>query len=257
MAENIQGRYLWYQLNTTDPEKGIAFYRELIGWGLEVHAPEGCQPYPMFTSGGIPLAGAYGPLPPEAGAPPHWLPYIGSEDVDADHAKVIAAGGKSYVPPSDIPDVGRFSVAADPWGATFALYKPGSNPPPQSEPPLHSFSWNEVSADDLDASWSFYQKLFGWELMEDHDMGPEMGPYRIYGRHGLRLGGMYRRPPQMPVNAFNVYIRVEDVDGDASRVEAAGGKTIMPPMEVPGGDRIAGFQDPQGAIFWLHAKAKA
>lgn len=257
MAESIQGRYLWYQLNTTDSEKGVAFYRDLIGWGLQVHAPEGAPPYPMFTNNGIPLGGAYELVGPEAaGAPPHWLPYIGSEDVDADHAKVVAAGGKSYVAPADIPDVGRFAVVADPWGAIFALYKPGSTPPPQAESPLHGFSWNEVSADDLEASWKFYQDLFGWEVMEEHDMGPEMGPYRIYGRLGFRLGGMYKRPPQMPVNAFNVYIRVEDVDQDKERVEKAGGKTTMPPMEVPGGDKIAGFQDPQGAIFWLHAKAK-
>ncbi len=106
-------------------------------------------------------------------------------------------------------------MVADPWGTIFALYKPGSAPPPQTACPLHGFSWNEVSADDLEASWKFYQDLFGWEVMQEFDMGPEMGPYRIYGRLGFQLGGMYKRPPQMPVNAIGVYILVEDVDEDA------------------------------------------
>ncbi len=114
-----------------------------------------------------------------------------------------------------------------------------------------------ISADELEKSWDFYHSLFGWEAIEEHDMGPEMGPYRIYGKNGFQLGGMYKRPPSMPVNAFNVYILVDDVDKDTERVKAAGGQNIMPPMEVPGGDKIAGFTDPQGAVFWLHAKKRA
>ena len=63
-------------------------------------------------------------MPPEAEAPPHWLPYVAVEDVDATTKRVSELGGQVYREPGDIPDVGRFSVCADPTGAPFALFKP-------------------------------------------------------------------------------------------------------------------------------------
>jgi predicted enzyme related to lactoylglutathione lyase len=63
-------------------------------------------------------------MPPQAGdAPPHWLSYIGVDDVDESAEKVTSLGGQIHCPPMDIPGVGRFSVVADPTGAMFALFK--------------------------------------------------------------------------------------------------------------------------------------
>jgi len=33
--------------------------------------------------------------------------------------KVVSLGGKVYMPPADIPSVGRFAVIADPQGASI------------------------------------------------------------------------------------------------------------------------------------------
>ena len=49
----------------------------------------------------------------------HW--HIISKDVEANKKLFIAMGGKLYMPPTDIPSVGRFSVIADPQGATFNI----------------------------------------------------------------------------------------------------------------------------------------
>jgi predicted enzyme related to lactoylglutathione lyase len=59
--------------------------------------------------------------PEGEGGPSAWLPYIAVEDVDGTVARVEGLGGKVFMPPTDIPDVGRFSVLADPTGATIAL----------------------------------------------------------------------------------------------------------------------------------------
>ncbi|MEJ2547342.1 MAG: VOC family protein, partial [Gemmatimonadota bacterium] len=61
------------------------------------------------------------------------------------------------------------------------------------------------------------------------------------------------RPPEMPIGAWIFYVRVDDIEAAVERVKAAGGQVLNGPMEVPGGDRVAQCQDPQGAVFALHA----
>jgi len=54
---------------------------------------------------------------------PHWLLYFVVADCDAFAEKGQSLGAQVCIPPSDIPDVGRFSVIADAQGATFAVIK--------------------------------------------------------------------------------------------------------------------------------------
>ena len=87
---DIRGRFLWYDLMTTDPTGGQAFYAKVAGLGAAA-IPDPSMPYTMFTRGGVPIGGSM-QLPDEAvkmGAPPHWIAYIGTPDVD----KTVAAGG--------------------------------------------------------------------------------------------------------------------------------------------------------------------
>ena len=59
---------------------------------------------------------------PEFGPiPSHWMAYVAVEDVDARAARVAELGGKIRVPPTDIPNVGRFCIIDDPTGATISL----------------------------------------------------------------------------------------------------------------------------------------
>ena len=63
------------------------------------------------------------PLPPDAGAPPHWLAYFTTADLDARRRPDTGArrlGSSSR--PRPIP-AGRFLVASDPQGAVFALFE--------------------------------------------------------------------------------------------------------------------------------------
>lgn len=255
MAESTTGRFLWYQINTTDEKKSIDFYSSVVGWEAGVFEAEGKPDYPLLQRGDQAIGGVMG-MPPEAvasGAPSHWLIYIGTDDLDATLQKAVEAGAKVFVPPMDIP-VGRFAVLGDPWGAMFAIYWQAEAPGPEKDAEVGEISWHEISTDDLEASWSFYSSLFGWDNVADHDMGEEMGTYRLFGRHGRQLGGMYRRPPEMPVNAWTIYVRVEDVVATLEKANAAGAETVVPPMEVPGGDHIAVIKDPQGAMFAFHSK---
>ena len=53
---------------------------------------------------------------------------------------------------------------------------------------------------------------------------------------------------------WQIYFRVPDVDAAVERVNAAGGKILNGPMDVPDGDRVLNAMDPQGAAFGLHSR---
>jgi len=247
-----RGRFVWYDLMTTDLDKAQAFYPKVVGWGTQVWPGE--QPYTMWTAGGAPIGGLM-KLPQEEKAPPHWLAYVSTPDVDASTKQAQELGATVLVKPTSIPTVGSFSVLADPHGAVFAAFTPNGEAPEQAgPPPAGQFSWHELMTTDYQAAFAFYQALFGWEKQAEHDMG-DMGVYLLFGRNGQQLGGMFNRPPGMPAPPnWLHYVSVDSADRAAERVTANGGTIMNGPMEVPGGDRIAQCADPQGAAFAVHSR---
>jgi predicted enzyme related to lactoylglutathione lyase len=57
----------------------------------------------------------------------------------------------------------------------------------------------------------------------------------------------------VPVSNWLPYAIVASADRVAERAAAAGTWTLFPPMEVPGGDRIAVMMDLQGAVCAVHS----
>jgi predicted enzyme related to lactoylglutathione lyase len=51
---------------------------------------------------------------------PRWGVYITVDDVDATAAKAQQLGAATIVPPTDIPNVGRFYTFQDPQGAVIS-----------------------------------------------------------------------------------------------------------------------------------------
>lgn len=121
----MPGTFVWNELVTADTEGCKRFYGALVGWQaheVAVAMPEGTITYTLFKRDGREVAGMMKMEGPAwTGIPPHWMAYIEVEDVDAAVARVAALGGTVCVPPTDIPEVGRFSVIKDPAGATVSL----------------------------------------------------------------------------------------------------------------------------------------
>ncbi len=254
-----QGRFTWYELMTTDPAGGLDFYAGLTGWThqlFESPAPEGMEDMPeyhVWMQGEEPMGGCM-QLPAEAqaqGAPTHWLGYIHCDDVDATTARAIELGATNLTT-LEMPEVGKFAVMQDPAQAAICFFQPANDPGPEQVKGPGRFTWHELYTDDYEKAFDFYAELFGWEVMDDMDMG-EAGIYRVFGRNGEQLGGMMNRPEQMPVNCWQYYICVPDVDDAVGAISAAGGQVTIPPMDVPGGDRILMGMDPQGGAFALHS----
>jgi predicted enzyme related to lactoylglutathione lyase len=254
MIETNTGRFIWFELMTTDTEAAIAFYGDVVGWKSQPFA-ESPDPYSMWVGSQGPLGGVV-KLPEQAakmGAPPHWMAHVEVADVDATAAQVKELGGKVFVEPQDVPTVGRFSVIADPQGATISIFKP-ANSMASHDPTKHGeFVWCELLTTDSVAAFKFYSTLFGWEQTGSHDMGPH-GVYLLYGRNGKALGGMMTKTPDMPMpSTWVYYIQVDDLEAAIGRATAKGAKVMMGPMDVPGGSRVVQLSDPQGVWFALHA----
>jgi predicted enzyme related to lactoylglutathione lyase len=250
---NPRGRFVWFDLMTSDPKAAPAFYSAVAGWGTQVW--DGPMQYTMWTNGEKPLGGVTEVS--EAGTPPHWLGYISTPSLENTLKEAESLGARVFVPPTDIPNVGRFAILADPQGAVFAIYTSDADAGPEGPATPGEFSWHELATHDSPAAFRFYEKLFGWEKTTTADMG-ELGMYYMYGRNGIELGGMFNKPATMPgPPAWLYYILVEDIQRAIDAVKANGGQVLIGPHEVPGGDLIAQCLDPQGAAFALHAKKKS
>ncbi|MEO6443975.1 MAG: VOC family protein [Gemmatimonadaceae bacterium] len=249
-----RGRFVWYDLRTTDQAGAQAFYTAVVGWGTEVWNGMGL-PYTMWTVGGRTIGGMM-QLPPAAtarGTPAHWLAYIGTPNVDATSKQAVSLGAVLVMPPTAIAPIGKFSVLRDPAGAIFAMFTPeGNGLPEPAAPGVGHFSWHELATRDVDAAFDFYQALFGWEKDRDMDMGA-MGTYRLFRRDGAQLGGMYKISPQfnMPPS-WTQYIHVADIEATAASIPEHGGTVVLPPNDVPGHGRILMASDPQGGFFAAH-----
>ena len=250
----MPNNFVWYELMTSDAKAAEGFYSKVVGWT----AKDSGQPnmaYTLLSVGDRPVAGLM-TLPKEAcdaGAKPGWTGYVAVDDVDAYAGRVTKAGGKIHVPPTDIPNVGRFSMVADPQGAVICLFKGQGEmmmPPPADQTPPGFVGWHELMAANGEKAFAFYADLFGWTKDEAIDMGA-MGRYQLFAAGGPAIGGMMTKPAEVPMPFWGYYFQVDAIGKALERLEGAGGKVINGPMEVPGGSWIVQGVDPQGAMFSL------
>ncbi|MGO9135906.1 MAG: VOC family protein [Methylovirgula sp.] len=253
-----QGRFVWYELMTTDTEAARDFYANVLGWGTRDASMPGLA-YSQFTVGDVPVAGML-KLPDEArrmGIPPHWLGYVGVDDVDAAVARVSELGGAVHVPPTDISTISRFSVVADPQMAIFALIA-GREREKAREPEkaqsaelttLGRVGWHELLATDWEKAFAFYGALLGWQKADAQEGA--MGIYQQVSAGGVAFGGLFTKPATLPFPFWLYYFNVSNIEAVAKRVEAGGGQILYGPMVVPGGAWIVHCTDPQGAVFAL------
>ena len=120
---NEVGAMVLNQLNTSDPPAAAEYYAALLGWEVE-QVQSDPAPYWGITNRGWLNGGMMGLEPP---APPNWLVYFTSEDLDGSDALIVDLGGGVVVPPMDIGS-GRILVARDPQFGFFALYEGDVDP---------------------------------------------------------------------------------------------------------------------------------
>lgn len=254
-----QSAFVWYELMTTDVAAAKVFYGAVVGWKTQ-DMPMPDMTYTVIQAGETGIGGIM-KLPREAcdaGAKPGWVSYIYAADVDGAAAKVQRLGGTMHHVPTDIPNVGRFAMVADPQGAAFYLFKPAQPAQPDKHIPPNTqghIGWRELHTKDWPKAFDFYNEMFGWQKGNSVDMGP-MGTYQLFTINGADVGGMMNSPAAATRCFWLYYFNVGDIDAAASRITGSGGKIMHGPQEVPGGGWIIQATDPQGAWFALVGSRK-
>ena len=112
-------------------------------------------------------------------------------------------------------------------------------------------NWVDLATRDIDGATSFYRELFGWSI--EKTTSP-LGDYYIGKTADRQVGGMMELGPDQAETPpmWTTFFNVDDVDDTVVRIEAAGGKVLQAPFDIPEA-RIAIVTDPTGAMFGLFA----
>lgn len=251
---NRHGEFVWYELMTRDPDAAKAFYSDVLGWTIGDQTP-GKMDYRMIAAGDDFVGGVFRLTDDmyEQGARPIWLGYVGVDHVDATLTKLEKLGGSVLMPATDIPDVGRIAMVADPQGVPFYIMRGavegGASTAFKPSTAGHC-SWNELTTTDKPGALSFYGQLFGWTSTEAMPMG-EAGEYKFLDHHGTTIGAVSPLMNKGESPIWTYYFYVSDIDVARAKAEGRGGKILHGPHKVPGGDYIIIGTDPEEVLFAL------
>jgi hypothetical protein len=120
------GTFAWHELLALDPAAAGHFYSEIFGWKVVDMDMGPMGTYHLLRRDNGKDAGGMMKKPDGSSGPSAWLPYVQVEDTNQTAKRVTELGGQVFVPPTDIPNVGRFAVTADPLGAMIAVIGPST-----------------------------------------------------------------------------------------------------------------------------------
>ena len=246
---DFHGLPCWYELATSDLNGAQAFYAAILGWVITDSNTPGIS-YLLARANGAMVAGLMPAVPPQ---PVAWQTYFAVDDCDATATLAKALGAQIRVPPSDIPNTGRFAVLVDLQGAIFAILQPLPMETPAAAQPFNQQKsghgkWHEIICPDPQAALNFYGKLFGWTMTRSMPMGPDKA-YHIFDRgDGIDIGGACALPG--PPH-WKPYFAVPSAKAAVKAVTAAGGHVVHGPNKVPGNAFALQIKDPQGATLAL------
>lgn len=255
------GDPIWVDLYTGDPDRSIAFYRDLFGWTAD-RADEEFGGYITFRKDGRAVAGGMGKSADDQDAPDQWTVYLSVADATAAADTAVAQGGAVVLPAMPVGDLGTMAILADAGGAAVGLWQAGA---------FHGFeavgvasggqwsdhagvpTWFELHTRAYDATVEFYRTVFGWQdtFAVQTPEAPEFRYTTIHAETPM-LGGVMDvvslgTPEEVPAR-WNVYFGADDVEKAAERVIELGGAIVMPVMDTPYG-RMVSVADPTGATF--------
>lgn len=258
---NPTGTPIWFEYLAGDLDAATRFYADVVGWTVAdggMGEVSGMTYLVATAPDGDAVAGMM--AHPDPGASPTWLVYFGVEDVDAAVQAMTGAGAAVQMPPTTMEGVGRMAMLADPQGAPFYVMRGASEEDSrafldhrQGDVTGHGV-WVELAAPDDKAAIAFYTAQLGLTQAGAMPMGP-LGDYSFIQAGDTGIGAI------MPVvmgarPGWKVYFGTDDIDAAVRRIQAAGGKVLQGPDEIPGGVYSVDAEDHAGARFGFSGPRK-
>ncbi|AFU04383.1 VOC family protein [Nocardia brasiliensis] len=249
----------WVELYTSDPERSIAFYRELFGWTVD-RAPAEFGGYLTFRKNGLAVAGGMGRMAGDD-SPEQWTVYLASPDAAATEKKAVAQGATVVVPTMAIGDIGHMAVLGDIGGAGVGIWQAGTFGGIETAALVTGGQWSdhhgvpawfELHTRDYDAALDFYRTAFDWRDPFAVADGPGYRYTTIHAQSPM-LGGVLDAAAFLPEGApasWTVYFGATDVDESVAKVVELGGSVLSPAQDAEFG-RMATVTDATGARFNL------
>lgn len=110
----------WIDITSEDAERSRAFYRDLLGWEIQV---EESMNYGLVQPTPDPLARRHRPSERRRPYPPGVVVYFTVADIDTALERAEHLGGTPLVPPWQIPGLGKMAVLGDPDGNCIGLWQ--------------------------------------------------------------------------------------------------------------------------------------
>lgn len=245
------GRVIWHDLLTNDPAASQRFYSELFGWeferpGIDVGFGDG-DGYLLIRHEGELIGGLVDTraLGREDNIS-QWIMVVSVADVERAVDRIRAEGGRILTPATDLPSRGTIAVVADRDGAIFAVARARDGDPPEREPVVNRWLWDELWTGNVSAASDFYAAIADYSVEQPQtiDVGRD---YRVLRADGRPRAGIMDNPfagqPPVWVN----YVRVEDPAAITARAAALGGRVIVDARARPAGGMAAFIAGPSGA----------
>jgi len=242
----LPGKFIWFDLSTTQAPKAQAFYGEVLGWKAREFPPgSGYDMIFLDETPGSMIGGYSTPGPTERA---QWMSYVSVDDVDAAARAAGHHGGKVIEPPADLPGAGRMARIADPLGAELCLFRKATDDPADvDEVRPGGWMWNELHTPDPPGAVSFYEKVIGYSSRA-LDMGPA-GTYYILSHGGVDRAGVTAHLAPGIAPHWLPYVEVDDADATVAQARKLGAKIPMAPEDIPGIGRFGIIEDPTGGVI--------
>jgi hypothetical protein len=238
------GKFVWFDLATSDVDAAKRFYGELFGWVFSDLA-EGDVQYTVVENRSRMIAGIV--ADPEAdGDASLWIGSISVPDVDRAAEQTREAGGIVHDPPQELQDRGRTAFVTDPQGAGVAFLRASGGDPPDREPAAGDFGWVELWTSDLAGSLAFYVSL-GYTAGGLQIRGDE--PYRVLKVAGEPQAGVVELERGDAGSGWLPYVAVDDLSATLERAVALGGQVVVEPDPEFAEGLTAVIVDPTGAAL--------
>jgi predicted enzyme related to lactoylglutathione lyase len=208
-----------------------AFLSTLYDWTWDLGGPE-MGFYSIASLNGSPVLG----LGRNEGGRGAMTTYFSTSKIDDAVARATDLGASVVVPAMQVMDLGSMALLADPTGATFGLWQPGSFHGFGVEYEENAPGWFDHASSDPARAGEFYASLTG------HQLTTLEGDMRIL-QNGEQWFASVSNSPTGQGPLWNPIIVVDSLERIHEVVPRHGGAILIEEMPVPG-SAICVFSEP-------------